>query len=248
MAALPLRLPRGMHGRVVDELGRAIASGRLPDDAQLVPEEVGEQFGVSRTVVREAFKVLETKGMVEARPKTGTRVLPAERWDLLDRDVIGWRVAGPARDSQLRELVDLRTVVEPLAARRSAEIGDARAVAALRVHCAAMLAAIEAGDATAFTSADIAFHAELLSGSGNRILAQISGAVEAALQAREDLHLLPKQLGVETVAAHAAIVDAIQSGHADEAEAATRALIRTADAEITEQLFGQAPTPAAASI
>ncbi|MEP7330974.1 MAG: FCD domain-containing protein [Terracoccus sp.] len=237
---------------MVDELGQAIAAGDLPYDSQLVPEEIGEQFGVSRTVVREAFKVLETKGMVEARPKTGTRVLPVQRWDLLDRDVIGWRVAGPARDSQLRELVDLRTAVEPLAARRCAQARDADAVAALRLHCAAMLAAIHSGDVTAFTDADIAFHAELLIGSGNRILAQISGAVEAALRAREDLHLLPDHLGPETVASHEAITDAIEAGSPGKAEKATRALIRTADDEITEQLYrhgarpirGRRPAPA----
>lgn len=226
-----------MHGRVVDELGQAIASGDLPVDAQLVPEEVGERFGVSRTVVREAFKVLETKGMVEARPKTGTRILPVDRWDLLDQDVIGWRVAGPARDSQLRELLDLRTAVEPLAAKRFAQSRDHEAVTALRHHCEAMLTAIDSGDASAFTAADIAFHAELLTGSGNLILAQISGAVEAALRAREDLDLLPEQLGHEVVASHAAIADAIESGSPEAAEQASRALILTADEEITEQLY-----------
>ncbi|OFE17383.1 hypothetical protein BA895_16520 [Humibacillus sp. DSM 29435] len=229
-----------MHALVVDELGQAIAAGELGYDSQLVPDEIGSHFGVSRTVVREAFKVLETKGMVEARPKTGTRVLPVERWDLLDRDVIGWRVAGPARDSQLRELVELRTAVEPLAARRFAQTREQEAaVATLRSHCEAMSAAIESGDASAFTTADIAFHTDLLTGSGNRILAQIAGAVEAALRAREDLHLLPDDLGPETVASHQAITDAIESGSAEEAERATRALIDTANDEITKQLQRQ---------
>src|SRR4051812_29570854 len=106
-ATLEIR-PRGVHGAVVDRLGLAIGAGQLRPGDQISVEQLGQEFGISRTVVREVLRVLESKGLIVARPRTGTRVTPVDMWDLLDRDVILWRVHGPDRNRQLEELVALR--------------------------------------------------------------------------------------------------------------------------------------------
>ena len=114
---------RGLHGQLVQQLGQMIVSGDLGADRPLVPEEIGQRFEVSRTVVRESLRVLEAKGLVSARPNVGTRVRPVSDWNLLDPDIIEWRAFGPQRDDQRRELSELRWTIEPLAARLAAGHG-----------------------------------------------------------------------------------------------------------------------------
>ena len=114
---------RGLHGQLVQQLGQMIVSGDLGADRPLVPEEIGQRFEVSRTVVRESLRVLEAKGLVSARPNVGTRVRPVSDWNLLDPDIIEWRAFGPQRDDQRRELCELRWTIEPLAARLAAGHG-----------------------------------------------------------------------------------------------------------------------------
>ncbi|MCY7411658.1 MAG: GntR family transcriptional regulator [Salinibacterium sp.] len=88
---------RGIHGQVVDVLGLRILSGELLPGSVVDPEALSAEFGVSRTVVREAIKVLAAKGLMDARPRTGTRITERSRWRLLDTDVMNWRArnAGP---------------------------------------------------------------------------------------------------------------------------------------------------------
>lgn len=85
--------PRGLHGTVVEQLGAQIVSGGIKPDDLLQPEQIGAAYEVSRTVVREALRVLEDKGLITARPNVGTRIRPVEQWNLLDADVIRWRKA-----------------------------------------------------------------------------------------------------------------------------------------------------------
>lgn len=95
---------RNFHSFVINEIGLGVASGAfplgsiLPNDAEMM-----DRYGVSRTVLREALKTLEAKGLVEARAKVGTRIQPRSRWNLFDRQVLfwifhaatGWRGARP---------------------------------------------------------------------------------------------------------------------------------------------------------
>lgn len=96
--AAPVRMPRlekrALHAQIVDEIGRRIVSGALPAGQPLTSENgLCAEMGVSRTVLREAFRVLSDKGLIEARPKAGTLVTPPERWNYLDRDVMAWKLA-----------------------------------------------------------------------------------------------------------------------------------------------------------
>src|ERR671923_2508698 len=96
---------RSLHDRVVHAIGRRILGGDLRPGA-LLPAE--PELGASRTVVREAVKVLAAKGLVEARPKTGTRVRPREAWNLLDPDVLAWLQDDDVSEQMLRKLTEVR--------------------------------------------------------------------------------------------------------------------------------------------
>ena len=88
----------------------------------LLTDELAERYEVSRTVVREAVRVLESMHLVESRRRVGVTVLPTERWNVYDPQVITWRLAGSDRARQLRSLTVLRSAVEPVAARLAAEL------------------------------------------------------------------------------------------------------------------------------
>jgi len=227
---------RGLHGQVVNDLGMGIASGLLRPDEQIVPEQVGERLGVSRPVVREALRVLESKGMVIARPKTGTRVLPVTSWDVLDEEIITWRVHGPQRDAQLAELLDLRTVIEPLAARRCSEHATAELIDGLFDICAQMEHAVAAEDHEAFTQADVMFHTTIVASAGSHTLARLTGAIEAVLRARETLRLMPDHVDSSAAEAHRRIVEAIRDADGEAAENASRGLVQVAADEIGQSL------------
>lgn len=227
---------RGLHHFVVDKMGQMIASGELAEDTQIMPEEIGEQFGVSRTVVREVLRVLESKGMVRPRPKTGTRVLPVTQWNLLDQEVIGWRVQGPESARQLSELSDLRAAVEIFAARRCADNATPEQVAALHHACDEMEATGLSGDLSGFTAADITFHTLILEASGNAVFGNFAAPFAAFLHAREELHTLPEQVENTVLEDHRQIVVAIEKHQPDLAESLSRDLIEKARQELQQKL------------
>src|SRR4051794_36793066 len=104
--------PRGLHGVLIHDLGRKIVDGTYPAGTALSHELVGAEYDASRPTVREALRVLEAKGMLRIRQSLGTRVQPADRWNLLDADVVAWRLQGPDRAQQARDLVEMRLAVE----------------------------------------------------------------------------------------------------------------------------------------
>src|SRR5207245_3470655 len=92
-----------------------------PGDALLSEPELSLQFNVSRPVLREALKMLGAKGLIESRPKTGTRVRPRADWNFLDPDVLSWRYAGGVSAEDVRALFELRRAIEPMAAALAAQ-------------------------------------------------------------------------------------------------------------------------------
>jgi DNA-binding FadR family transcriptional regulator len=227
---------RNLHRLVVNRLGSMIVSGELGEGDQINPDDIGRSMDASRTAVREALRVLEAKGMVRPRPKTGTRVLGVSHWDLLDEDVISWRVRGPDRVEQLTELMDLRVAVETAAVRSCCASATEQEVDELLTACELMREAGESGDLAKFTEADIEFHARLLSASGNRVFGQFVGPFRAVLHAREDLATLPQHISPETIALHIRVAELIAARDTDAAEAAAKALIQTSRDELFQRL------------
>ncbi|HEX5568038.1 MAG TPA: FadR/GntR family transcriptional regulator [Streptomyces sp.] len=216
---------RGLHGQLVQQLGQMIVSGDLGADRPLVPEEIGQRFEVSRTVVRESLRVLEAKGLVSARPNVGTRVRPVSDWNLLDPDIIEWRAFGPQREDQRRELCELRWAIEPLAARLAADHGRDEIHQRLADMVEIMGHALAQGDALTFSRADAEFHALLLQAAGNRMLGHLSGIVTAALQVSGAPAVGCERPTEASVAHHRRIADAIASGEASAAENGVRQLL-----------------------
>jgi DNA-binding FadR family transcriptional regulator len=230
-----MRVPDRQHP-VVAELGRRIVTGELAPGSQVVPEEIAAQHGVSRSVVREALRVLEAKGLVQPRQRVGTRVLPPGRWDALDADVIGWRVQGPERLAVVGDLEELRAAVEPRAARLCCAHADATDLAALAELAATMRRLGARGDLAGFTAADVAFHARLLHASGNASFVRLEGTFAALLQAREDLGTLPHQISEDMLALHEEVAEAIAAQDPDRAERAARELVDGARSEVLARL------------
>lgn len=216
---------RGLHGQLVQQLGQMIVSGDLGADRPLVPEEIGQRFEVSRTVVRESLRVLEAKGLVSARPNVGTRVRPVSDWNLLDPDIIEWRAFGPQRDDQRRELSELRWTIEPLAARLAAGHGREDVQQRLADMVEIMGHAMGQGDALTFSRADAEFHSLLIQLAGNRMLEHLSGIVSAALQVSGSPVTGCDRPNDVSLAHHGRIADALATGDGAAAEAAMRQLL-----------------------
>ncbi|TVT15348.1 FadR family transcriptional regulator [Amycolatopsis acidiphila] len=179
----PLGRHRTIHGRVVEWLGRRIISGELPAGSRLPNEaELAAQLDVSRGGVREAVKALAAKGLVEARPRLGTRVLPREQWNLMDREVINWH-GRLAKADFLQDLLELRLMVEPDAARLAAERASEEQVAILEDAYARMEAHAPnlPAEEDAFVEADLVFHLTLLRASGNQLIEQLGRLLETGL-------------------------------------------------------------------
>ncbi|MEU3681525.1 FadR/GntR family transcriptional regulator [Streptomyces sp. NPDC030592] len=222
------------HQRVVDELGRRVVGGVWnPGDPLPVEDALAAELGVSRGVVREAVKALMAKGMLRVRPRTGTRVLPPEHWNHLDRDVLRWKQDGDAA-SLLRDTGELRLIVEPKAARLAAHRAGADDLRVLRESLAAMEAAAAAPGRSGYVEADLAFHRALLAASGNRLLGSLGRAVEIAL---EHSFLISTQTpgAVEaSLPGHRAIVRAVEARDPEAAAEAALALIEAAEREIAQ--------------
>ena len=225
---------RTMHQRVVDELGRRIVGGAWEPGEPLPVEDVlANGIGVSRGALREAVKALEAKGMLRVRPRTGTRVLPPEYWNHLDRDVLRWQQAGDSA-SLLRDTGELRRIVEPEAARLAARRADPDGVRALYDALAVMEGAAAGPGRGGYIEADIAFHRALLDASVNRLLGSLGRAVDIALE--HSFHVSTQTPGAvdASLPAHRAIVDAVAAGEPDAAAAAVLTLIESAEREIAE--------------
>jgi DNA-binding FadR family transcriptional regulator len=175
---------RGLHAQVLAAVGEDIVDGIYPIGSVLNQDELTARFGVSRSVLREALRVLQSLGMVEPRQRVGTLVQPRHAWNLMDPQIISWRGRGREYFAQQRELLELRLGIEPVAARLcAARITDAEA-SAIVAAADTMVDANAAGDERRFLQADIAFHSLILRGSGNAVMGHFSGTVEALLRTR----------------------------------------------------------------
>ncbi len=215
---------RGLHGEFVHDIGVRILRGELKPGDSLPTEgnAIGET--VSRTVVREAIKVLAAKGLVEARPKTGTQVRERRYWNLMDPDVLAWRLEAKPGDDFFVDVFELRRLIEPVAAGLAAARATPDEVAELQHVLADMAAAVD--DRDAYIVADLRFHSLILDACHNELLANLGGTLRAVFRA-SFARTLP--IARETIGQHAAIAAAIREGNSPLAEGAMLELIdRTA--------------------
>ncbi|MBZ6141805.1 MULTISPECIES: FadR/GntR family transcriptional regulator [Streptomyces] len=222
------------HQRVVDELGQRIVGGAwAPGDPLPVEDVLAAGIGVSRGILREAVKALVAKGMLRVRPRTGTRVLPPEHWNHLDRDVLRWKQARDAT-ALLRDTGELRRIVEPEAARLAAHRAGPDDVRVLYDSLAAMEAAAAAPGRSGYVEADIAFHRALLDASGNRLLGSLGRAVDIALEHSFVVSTRTPGAVEASLPRHRAVVQAVEAGDPVAAAAAVLSVIEAAEREIAQ--------------
>jgi DNA-binding FadR family transcriptional regulator len=237
---------KNVHGHTLDLLGEAIVGGRYPAGAAIPPEPMlCEQFGVSRTVVREAVKSLIAKGLMTTGPKVGTRVLSEDHWNWFDPDVIIWQSKAGLTPEFLRDLQDLRRVVEPAAMRLAAERATAQDIAEVEAAYAGMKHAVEHGGD--YVTHDLRFHQGLLRASRNRMLVQMSKALGALLRTSFEISTRRKDGPLQSLPLHRAVLDAVIAHRPDEAEIAIRVLIDGAKGDIEEVLASRRRLPVLSS-
>ncbi|WP_326596764.1 FadR/GntR family transcriptional regulator [Streptomyces sp. NBC_01803] len=212
----------GQHARVLDTLGPAITAGEYPPGSVLRTEELAQRHQVSRTVVREVIRVLESMRLVESRRRVGVTVLPAEEWNVFDPRVIDWRLSGSDRPRQLRSLTVLRSAVEPVAARLAARNATPEQCAALTEHALGMVATSRGRQLEAYLVHDVAFHRVVLRASGNEMFAPLGDVVAAVLAGRTHHHVMFENPDPAAVTLHVRVAEAIRAGEADRAESLTR--------------------------
>ncbi|SDY64024.1 FadR/GntR family transcriptional regulator [Herbiconiux ginsengi] len=231
-----------LHDQTVEYLGRSIVQGVLPPGSSINPEKLGEHLGASRSVVREAFRALEAKGLVTARPKVGTRVADESRWDYLDPQVITWRLQGDERLDQVEELYSTRLAIEPVAARLVSLSSETSAIGGLSAILDRMQAAFESRDIHAFTEADVEFHTTLLALSGNRMFQRLQSVIATAVRTRETLVFPLVEETLHGLEVHRRLVAEIANGDPS-VEQTSRTLIVNAqrEAEVALGHWGTLP-------
>jgi DNA-binding FadR family transcriptional regulator len=233
---------KNVHGNTVDHLGAAIVAGHYAPGASIPPEPLlCEELGVSRTVVREAVKSLIAKGLVSAGPKVGTRVLSEHQWNWFDPDIIAWQAQAGLTPEFLRDLMDLRRVVEPAAMRLAAQRAMPEDIAFVEEAYAGMARAVkEGGD---YVTHDLRFHQGLLRASRNRMLMQMSKALGALLHTSFELATKKKDGPARSLPLHRAVLDAVIAHQPAKAEKAILVLIDGAHEDIEEILASRRRLP-----
>ncbi|MQA82382.1 MAG: FCD domain-containing protein [Streptosporangiales bacterium] len=213
---------RGLHGEVVEILGRRILAGDVTEGQTLDPTRLEVDLDVSRTVIREALRVLKAKGLVDARQKRGTFVLPRREWNLLDADIMRWQFEANHGDDLITDLSEVRGIIEPASARLAALRRTEDDLEVLDQALDMMLRAAQ-GEGSA-VAADLAFHGAVFGATHNEMLVQMEAVMAAGLVARDQMVHggIPDD---DPTPAHASVRDAIVDGDPDAAEQAMRGLL-----------------------
>jgi DNA-binding FadR family transcriptional regulator len=220
---------------VAGTIGRRIVSGRYkPGDNLPTEPKIQLEFGVSRTAVREAVRVLSAKGLTASRPKVGTRVRPMAEWNMLDSDVLRWQVDQNPSDEFIHALFEMREILEPAACSLAAERATVEELAAL----GAAMDGIEANPrgSREQIKADVDFHKTILQASRNPMLRSVGAMIQSALT-------ISFTLGWRTVMAedavlqHRAVYDAIRLRDRDTAYLAMRKLLRNSKGNVFDAIW-----------
>ncbi|MBK3628295.1 MULTISPECIES: FadR/GntR family transcriptional regulator [Streptomyces] len=213
---------RGLHGRVLDTLGPAITAGEYPPGSVLRTDELAQRFDVSRSVMREAVRVLESMHLVESRRRVGVTVRPRAEWNVYDPQVIRWRLAGADRPHQLRSLTVLRSAIEPVAAGLAAKHATAQQCAELTECALGMVANSRGHRLEGYLVHDVAFHRVILAASGNEMFARLADVVAEVLAGRTHHEVMFEDPDPAAVTLHVQVAEAVREGDAARAERLTR--------------------------
>jgi GntR family galactonate operon transcriptional repressor len=235
VADVPEPTRRGLHHVAVEQLGKSIVRGDLAPSSVLDPVQLEGRFGVSRSVVRDAMRVLVEKGLVEARPRRGTTVRPRAQWNMLDADILRWQYEERRDGPFLTDLAEVRSILEPAAARLASQRRTDEDLASIDDAVQAMrdaeLRSLES------VHADVRFHRALLEATHNEMLQRMDFVIEAGLRARDTfVHQSSTNNWNSIVDAHAEVAAAVRDQDGDRAHDRMLKLIEIAQHD--EPTFG----------
>lgn len=214
---------RGLQGRLIDSIGSAIVTGEYqPGEYLPADRDLCARYAASRPTIREVIRILEAKGLVQTKQKSGTCVNPSRLWSLVDPDVLGWFTANTLSDELLRDLVELRQIIEPAAAKLAAGRATLPDISGIERAYEAMAAATT--DMPAYARADAVFHLSIFAASHNTLLWNLSHVVSGLLRlsfelSQETLNDSDNTVGSD-LAEHREVQEAISRGDGVAAEAA----------------------------
>ena len=229
------------------EIGSMIVTGELPEGQSLSERMFGTARGISRTSFREAIKVLEGKGLVQARQNSGTSVAPREKWHQLDPELLAWRISGGGIERFIRDFFVFRRCIEPPAAEAAAANRDTAAIAVIRRAFTAMKE-LEAKDPFGedFVEADLRFHQSILLASGNEFLVAMGQIVGVPLMLSFTLHSKLEVGPSNRLMLHERVVMEIEGGNAAAAYAASLALLSDVERDV-QRMVGHVSVPESAA-
>lgn len=238
-----------LREQVLNAIGSRIISGELnPGDVLPKEDTLSEQYGVSRTVIREAVKGLAARGLVESRPKVGTIIRPRGDWQMLDPSVLEWVATSKPDGKFLLDLAEVRLAVEPPMAALAARNATDEDIENINVAFQA-LEAVEESDEEGWARADLEFHTVIVSACHNEFLAYIVRAIRKPLYSRRLINaslasmMKPEDVADpfesprdEVLARHKALAEAIEQHDPEGAELASHILLR----RVTKLMAGEA--------
>lgn len=214
-----------LHDNVLSALGTAVVSGTYAPGEVITLEAVSAEHGVSRSVAREAIRVLESMGMVASRRRVGITIQPAANWNVFDPRLIRWRLDSSDRAAQLMSLSELRRGFEPAAAALAAERANPHQCRIMAAAASDMAVHGRDGDLAAYLQADKVFHQTLLEASGNEMFRALNSVVSEVLAGRTHHGMMPDSPNPAAIALHDEVARAVRMRDQAGAERAMRAII-----------------------
>ncbi len=225
-----------LHARVTRTLALRILTAERAGEQVIFPNETDlcRQLGVSRTVVREAIKVLAAKGLLQVRPRSGTRARPRVEWNLLDPDVLSWQALLEPDPRVLRDICEVRLAIEPIASGFAALRATAREIADIEARLGEKEAV--AVDPEAAVDVDLRFHAAVVAASHNSLLEQLSATTRQPFRTALSYTRSLRAAEAVSLTAHRALVEAIKRRDPLKARAAAEEIVGLAMVGVEEAI------------
>ena len=220
---------------MTQELGQAIVSGKYKDDSLPTEADLCDKFGISRSAVREAVKMLSAKGLISSRQRQGIRILPEEEWNIFDPDVLKWLLERAPSLEVIREFLQMRIAIEPEAASLAARFAQPHEIDAIESALIRMDKSPESNEEK--LEADIAFHVSILYASGNRFYIRLRDFITTALNVSIRHTSLIKANNQGIIEDHTKVFTAIKNRNPERAKNAMFLLIDEALAFIEEAMI-----------
>ena len=227
-------LTGSLASQVSRELGRRIVAGIYAENDLIEDENtLLSRYQVSRSVIRDAVKILVGKGLLEVRRGIGTRVKPRIEWVLLDDDVLAWHQSGPFRIDFFKKLMEIRLIIEPNAARWASERGTNENIR--KIELAQKKMEDEKGSIEDFVIADAQFHQSIIRAADNEILESMEGVIFSALLNSIRITNKDPRDNMTSIPFHSAVTNAIVERNPDLAELNMKRLLGDADKRLRKE-------------